>query len=285
MKLPWWLRIGIAIVAMALLVQYVGAAALVDVLRGVSWGLLALYLAGYVAVPLMYGFQLHVALRLAGHRLSTRSTLAAACSAWAVGTLTPARAGDLGFAYLLREEVPQAQTAALVLADKVLSLVVLAALALVGMAVVPSPFRTLIVLGSLGVLASAAVAFVALRQRAPAARVLAWSLGANVVRWLYICAINLVIFKAVGATPGLAAVLAATAVGRIISLVPVSIGGMGTKEPVQLLIYGSVGVAAESVLAVSVLGFACGLVVAGVAPLLVGAAPIPRTTASVSEGQ
>lgn len=268
---------------MALLVQYVGAAALVEVLRDTSWALLGLYLTGYLAVPLMYGLQLHVALRLAGHQLPMRDTLAAASSAWAVGTLTPARAGDLGFAYLLRDRVPQVQSTALVLADKVLSLVILAAFALVGMALVPSPYRSLLVLGALGVLASAVVALVTLRQRAPAARVLAWSLGANALRWFYICAFNLVIFKAVGASPGLAAVLAATAVGRIISLVPVSIGGMGTKEPVQLLIYGSVGVAAQSVLAVSVLGFACGLVVAGVAPLLVGATPIPPATASVSE--
>lgn len=279
MKLAWWLRAGIAIVAMALLVHYVGAASLATTLRTTSWGLLTLYLVAYLAAPLMYGVQLHVALRLSGHGLAARTTLAAATSAWAVGTLTPARAGDLGFVYLLRDAVPQAEAASLVLADKILSLVVLAVLALVGVALVPAPFHAVIVLGALGVLVAALVAFVAFRHRAPSPRVLLWSAAASTVRWLYICLINLVIFKAVGATPGLAAVLAATAVGRIISLVPVSIGGLGTKEPVQLLIYGSVGVAPEAVLAVSVLGFACGLVVAAVAPLCVGAKPVVNTQA------
>jgi uncharacterized protein (TIRG00374 family) len=99
-------------------------------------------------------------------------------------------------------------------------------------------------------------------------RVLAWCLVATTLRWLYICGSNLLIFRAVAETPDFRHVTAATTVGRIISLVPVSIGGVGIKEPAQIVIYREAGVPAEAVLAVSALGLASAFLVAAVAPLI-----------------
>jgi uncharacterized protein (TIRG00374 family) len=90
----------------------------------------------------------------------------------------------------------------------------------------------------------------------------------TLLRWLFICASNLLIFRAVAQHPEFQHVIAATAVGRIISLVPVSIGGVGLKEPAQIMIYRATDVPAEAVLAVSVLGLACGFAIAAVTPLL-----------------
>jgi uncharacterized membrane protein YbhN (UPF0104 family) len=94
----------------------------------------------------------------------------------------------------------------------------------------------------------------------------------SLMRWVYVCAANLVLFWGAGATPGIGVVTAATAVGRIISIIPISIGGLGVKEPLQIAILDGAGVSAETVIAVSVIGMACGFVAAAIAPLIARAA-------------
>jgi hypothetical protein len=58
-------------------------------------------------------------------------------------------------------------------------------------------------------------------------------------------------------------------VGRIVSIVPVTVGGVGLKEPVQMVIYADAGVPENVVLAVSLVGMACAFVLAALWPLAV----------------
>lgn len=289
----WW-RYILAAVALGLLVRYVGPRDLFATLAETRFSLLLLYLAAYALVPFLFGVQVHVALRLGGHRIPLATSVGASVSAWSVGTLTPARAGDLSLTYFLRGTVPEGDAVAVVVSDKLVSLGTLAALAVISTWVVPVPYGNVVALGAAIVLVAAVVALVIVHVRgadAPlrgltgrllgaravgawdrlrgfvaAPRFLAWNIVATTARWLYICGINLIIFRAVSEHPDFAHVTAATAVGRIISLVPVSVGGLGVKEPAQILIYAGAGVPAEAVLAVSVLGMACGLVIAAIAP-------------------
>lgn len=292
-----FLRWGIAIVALAMLVWYVGPATLADTLRAMRPLPVLAYFAAFLAVPFLYGLQLHGALRITGQQVSARRTVGAAVQSWSVGSLTPARAGDLSFAYFLRGDVPEPQAMAVVLADKLLSLVVLAALALGSALVVDVPYGDALALGTALVMGATLVAFVLvrvpgadtplrrvvrrvlgaggvegweqLRRNLSAPPLLLWTTAMVALRWMYICTINVIIFQAVDHAPGLGIVTAATAVGRLISIVPVSIGGMGIKEPAQIIIYGGAGVPADAVIAVSVVGMACGFAVAALAPLLV----------------
>lgn len=303
-----WLRARwrylLAAVALVALIQYVGTDALWATLRSARPGPLLLYLGAFAVVPLLFANQMHRALRIAGHHVPASRTLTAAVTAWSVGTLTPARAGDLSLSFLLRDVVAEGESVAIVVADKLVSLAVLAALAILSVTFVDVPQGATVVVGAAGVLAMVGVIFLLLRQpyvdtplrrwaaRLVGARVtgawdglrdtlrvpglLPWTVAAATLRWVYICSINLIIFRAVSESPGLGHVIAATAVGRILSLIPVTVGGLGVKEPAQIVIYAGAGVPAEAVVAVSVLGMACGFVVAAVLPLLIGAARRPR---------
>jgi uncharacterized membrane protein YbhN (UPF0104 family) len=294
----WW-RYGIATVGASFLIWYVGPSALAATLRGTQPLWLALYLLAFLLVPMLYGVQLLGALRLAGHRLPGASVIAAATQAWGIGTLTPARAGDLSFAYFLGGHIPQSDAIAAVSVDKLVSFTTLALLALLSAAGMSLPYGGALVFGATiaiaGALASLTVvcvrgadtpvravarrwlgaggeaAWERMRALAASTRVLAWCLAMTTVRWLYICSSNVLIFRAVAEQPDFRHIVAATAVGRIISLVPISIGGVGIKEPAQILIYGATGVPAEAVLAVSALGLACGFVIAAITPLLADA--------------
>lgn len=293
----WW-RYGIAISAAGFLVWYVGPTALVATLRHTHPFWLVLYLGSFLLVPVLYGAQLLGALRLAGYQLAPASVIMAATQAWAVGTLTPARAGDLSFAYFLGNRIPASDAIAVVSIDKLLSLITLTLLAVVSAAGLRLPYSNALVFAAtiamsgtaatLTILcvqnadapvrtavrrcfgASAEAAWGRMRALAGLPPVLAWCLAMSMVRWLYICGTNVLVFRAVAEYPDFRHIVAATAVGRIISLVPVSIGGVGIKEPVQIVIYRATDVPAEAVLAVSALGLACGLVIAAIAPLLAG---------------
>jgi glycosyltransferase 2 family protein len=292
----WW-RYAIATAAVGLLIWYVGPWVLVATLQRAQPMWLALYLGAFLLVPVLYGAQLLGVFRLAGHELPPALVIAAAAQAWGVGSITPARTGDLSLAYFLANRIPASDAIAVVSIDKLLSLATLAVLAFVSSAAISSPYGDVLAFGAMmAVVATVAMltilcvqgadapvraiarrwvgaeaAWVRMRALAGSPRVLAWCLAMTFMRWLYICGTNVLIFRAVAEYPDFRHVVAATAVGRIISLVPVSIGGVGIKEPVQIVIYGATDVPAEAVLAVSALGFACGLIVAAIAPLLTGA--------------
>lgn len=287
-------RYGIAVLAAGFLVWYVGPVQLAATLRGTNPVWLLAYIGAFFLVPVLYGVQLYGALSLAGHSVPAPLVVAAAMQSWSVGTFTPIRAGDLSLAYFLRGRVAEGDAIAAVSIDKLISLATLALLALASAAAISLPFVEVLVIGAAVTLAStvailaivlvegshtpvsrvarrwlgvrAESAWTRMRAYAGSPRVLAWCLVMTSVRWLFICGSNVLVFRAVSQSPDFPHVVAATAVGRIISLVPVSIGGVGIKEPVQILIYGATGVPPEAVLAVSALGLACGFVIAAIAP-------------------
>jgi uncharacterized protein (TIRG00374 family) len=291
----WW-RYGIALAAIGFLIWYVGPAALVATLRGTRPLWLALYLGTFFLVPVLYGVQILGALRLAGSKVPAPSVIAAAVSAWSVGTFTPVRAGDLSLAYFLRGRVPEGDAIAVVSIDKLLSFITLALLAAASAVGLSLPYGGEFFRGAIIALTIAATVLAILctrgkynpvriitrrwvGARVDAARermlalasvpgVLVWGLIMSAARWLFICGSNVLVFQAVAESPGFGHIIAATAVGRIISLVPVSIGGVGIKEPAQIAIYRATDVPAEAVLAVSVLGLASGFLVAAIAPLV-----------------
>lgn len=281
-RLPAWLRWTTAVAAFAALGWYVGPMRLATTVAAAHPLWILLYFAAFLAIPFLYGVQMHRALALGGHRESLRDVMAAAVHSWSIGSLTPARAGDLSLAYFLDGRVPQREVLGVIAADKLLSLAVLATLAALSALTVDVPYASTLATGVGVVLVGAAIAFGALRwpgldtrvrALVLAPRFLAWMGIVNVLRWGYICAINLLVFRAVDARPDLGTVTAATAVGRIIAIVPLSIGGLGLKEPAQILIYRGAGITADAVVAVSVIGMACGFAVAAVAPLLLRRPP------------
>ncbi len=292
----YW-RYLVSAAALILLVRFVGSAELIAALRSPRPAPLLGYLVGLAAAPLLLGVEIWVALRLTDRRIALRRVLAASVGAWSVGTLTPARAGDLSLAYFLRPEVRGAETLAIVVLDKLVSVGALALLALLGAAWVGAAHRGTFVGAAAVVLVAVPLIVVAvgigggtelprrlagrflggqpldaldaLRALLRRSSVFLWLTVASLGRWLYLCAINLLIFRALGEHPGFGHVVAATSIGRIISLLPVTAGGVGLKEPVQIPIYADAGVGAEAVVAVSILGMACVLGIAAIYPLLI----------------
>lgn len=286
-----------AVGALGVLVVAVGPSELTSVLAGARLWLVGLYAVGLGLTSVLYATQVWVVLRQAGQPIDWWTTTRGAVTSWSVGLITPARAGDLSLPLLLRESVPGSLATAVVVTEKLMSLAWLATVALVvsiGLAVDTAAVALVAGVVLAAVLASLAITRTAwlarilgrvlpIRLRPAAAdtaeamgllirqfRFLAFTLAAITVRWGFVFALNLLLFAAIGHHPPLVHVVAATAIGRLLALLPISVGGLGVKEPVQIVIYALADIPAQAVVAVSVLGMAANYLVAAVLPVVVG---------------
>lgn len=291
----YW-RYGFAILALGLLVMFVGASEIVDTLSGANLLLVGLYAAGLALTSLLYATQVWRAFHFAGYPCGWRHTTRAAVNSWSVGLITPARAGDLTLPYFMGDAVPGGIAVAVVATEKLMSLAWLATAGLVvstGLAADSSalPVVAAAVLAAVLVLLATArsdiLSRALTRWGTPSFRRLAadtldavagllrqvryvgFTVGAVTVRWMVVFMLNLLLFHAVGYEPGLVYVVAATSIGRLLALVPVSVSGVGVKEPIQIVIYGLADIPGEAVVAVSVLGIAATYLVAAILPLVV----------------
>jgi uncharacterized protein (TIRG00374 family) len=290
-------RYVFAIGALAVLIVAVGPAELGSVLADANPVLVGLYAAGLALTSLLYATQVWVVFQYADQEVGWWETTRAAVTSWSVGLITPSRAGDFTLPFFLSDSVPRGTAVAVVATEKLMSLAWLATVALVvtaGLAVDTTAVTLAagVVLASIiAVLAVASTSLVSrlllrfgpTRLRRFAAetagamagllrqtRFLGFTLVAISARWTVVFGLIFLLFAAVGYHPPLIHIVAGTAIGRLLALVPVSVGGLGLKEPVQILIYALADVPAEAVVAVSVLGMASNYVVAALLPVLVG---------------
>jgi uncharacterized membrane protein YbhN (UPF0104 family) len=293
-------RYFVSATALTFLVRYVGPGALAAAFARAAPGWLLGFLALYALAPALFGVEVWGMLRLIEVPVRWGEALVASANAWSVGVLTPARTGDLSLAYFLRGHATTGDLLAVVILDKLLSVCVLALGTLVSAHAIGFP-RAASEGGAALIVVSLLLAFVASRAAAvpPGARklarrfsgslpaeayrslarlaahpgVLAWSSAFVVARWAYLCGAVWVAFRAFGASPGPLYVVAGTMVGRLIALLPLSVGGAGLQEPVQIPIYALQGIAKEVVVAVSVLALGCAFLVSAVLPLAFPARP------------
>lgn len=297
-----------AAIALTALVLMVGPVELVDRLRATDPAYLALYIIGLLVVPVAYGLQMQASFTMLGHHLDQTDTVRAAVSAWSIGLMTPARAGDLSLSVFLRPVVPVVTSTAVVLTDKLVSLAVLGLaavattfaidldpdlalgvrlsgvgvlalmVALIAAAASPPLHRLLLRVAPTRFEDRLAGALARLGQLLRHGRFLVMTVAIVTLRWTFLFGLNLVLFRSIGVDPPILVVVAATAVGRLVSLLPFSIGGVGLKEPVQILLYEAAGVADESVIAASVLGLALTYLAAAILPLAFRGSTTVRAT-------
>jgi uncharacterized protein (TIRG00374 family) len=290
-------RYVFAVGALAVLIVAVGPSEMGSVLADADPVLVGLYVAGLALTSLLYATQVWVVFCYADQAVGWWETTRAAVTSWSVGLITPGRAGDLTLPFFLGDAVPRGTAVAVVATEKLMSLAWLATVALVvtaGLAVettavtlaagaVLASIIAVLAVGRTSLVSRLLLRFGPARLRRFAAetagamagllrqtRFLGFTLAAISARWVVVFGLIFLLFSAVGYHPPLAHIVAATAIGRLLALVPISVGGLGLKEPVQIVIYALADIPAEAVVAVSVLGMASNYVVAALLPVLVG---------------
>ncbi len=260
------LLIGLSALILYLLLRQIDAA--------VVWGLLKaspkghLVWVGLLALvfPITAALRWQLILRSTGYRVAFRRSLVIVVGLFPASALSPARAGDLLRVHSLRGELRPAVVAGSVLAERALNILVLGVLAFGG----GLWFGEQLIVGvSAAVIAMVAgsLLLVRLEYRLPVGdrlkgviRDLMTSmrlLGESRVRlglvllltgvhWSIAIVQTRILFDAVGASVGIGFVAAALPIALFAGLVPVTVGGMGTRDSAFVVLFAPVTESAQA---------------------------------------
>ncbi len=210
-----------------------------------------------LSFPVMSAARWHLVLRAIGHHVPVARCLRIILGIWPLAAISPSKAGDLLKAYSLRRDIGALVVAGTVLVERALDLVTLAALALVGgLTVADRRLVSVAALVLVGVVAGLAVvqldvplpvgqkvrakardlmgAARALRRRPLA---LALVVGLTVLNWLASIVQTGLLFDGVGASVPFAFTLGALPVAIFAGLIPVTFGGMGTRDAAMVVLF------------------------------------------------
>ncbi len=214
------------------------------------------------AFALTFTFPLFSALRWRrmllslGHDVSFRDCVAMIMAAWPMGTITPSKAGDLMKAYYLKDRVPVGLVVGSVLAERVLDVLVLLALALGG-CLAFERYRLALVAG-LGLVGGLVVIVALVRFRLPLpARLRAKldpvleslrrlgrspSLLLVVLLWTFLNWMASVVqtvfcYRALGIEVPLVFASGALPLAIFVGLLPLTLSGMGTRDAAIIALF------------------------------------------------
>jgi len=218
-------------------------------------------LAGVLTLsfPLLSAIRWKTILRTMGHDIPfSRATLTIA-GVWPLSAVSPSKSGDLLKAYSLRAELKPMVVAGSVLTERALDVMVLSVLALLG-GIYFRDYRIFSVALTVLIALMAGFVFVRLNVSLPIGhkmqnqlrdlflsfralwgnpRVTLLILFFTVANWLASIGQTYLLFRGVGADVSLGFTAAALPIAIFAGLLPISIGGMGTRDTAMVLLFAS----------------------------------------------
>lgn len=212
-----------------------------------AWLLATLLTASF---PVLSALRWRLTLRAIGHEVPLSRCLVVILGVSPISAIAPSKAGDLLKAISFRGEIGTLEVGGTVLTERALDIVILAALALLGslilgQALLARVAALMVGAGIIGLiilpLLVSSIPKVALREKlARVIRVLEAlrtrpALAAGIValtaaNWLASIVQTHLLLRAVGAHPSFPLTLAALPLAIFVGLIPVTIGGMGTRD-------------------------------------------------------
>lgn len=238
-----------------------------------------------VVMQVIVWIRWHLLLRAAGCVVPFRRTAHAVLVCWPPAVLTPSRANDLLRPVMLRDAIDITTGVGTVLVEKLIDVVVLAAMGAIGMVLggvlVGAVTMTAVTVAVLGGLAAAVFARDGLRRMvsalprgerlAPkvdalllgldgliaAPRLLVGVLLTSVGSWLVTAALVYLLVDAMGGAVPMWAVLALWPAAEVAGVAPITQAGMGTRDAAFVLLLGAVGLSLdEGVILAATVGYA-----------------------------
>ncbi len=225
-----------------------------------------------LSFPLMSALRWHLILRAMGHDVGVPRCLLIIVGIWPLSAISPSKAGDFLKAFSLRAGIKSIVVAGSVVTERALDVLALAGLALVGGFAFEN--HVIVLVGATVVLVSSAILIVAAADvRLPVAEKLGHSLrdlmssmralagyrstlaavvGLTFANWFASILQTALLFHGVGADVPLGFVVTALPVAIFAGLVPVTFGGMGTRDAAMVALFGAYAANSE-ILAVSLL--------------------------------
>lgn len=265
---------GLVLVIGTLLIFYllfrrIDLAQVLSLLKQVEWPIWILAGTLTLSFPVISAIRWQAILRTIGHDISLSRATVMIVGIWPLTAVSPAKAGDLLKAYSLRREMDPVIVAGSVMTERVLDVLVLAAFALTG-GIYFQDYR--IISGAAIVLIAmlAGFALVRLNVALPIGPGIQDRLGDlfhslavlskkprltilvilfTTANWFASILQTQLLFRAVGADVPLGFTAAAQPVAIFVGLLPVSIGGMGTRETAMVILFAAYASASQALAA------------------------------------
>ncbi|MFN0072784.1 MAG: lysylphosphatidylglycerol synthase transmembrane domain-containing protein [Chloroflexota bacterium] len=272
---PWknrglLIRVGIFMVVtgaiVASLIGWVGARDVASLLSSASPGPMILATLLTLTLPLVHAWRFRTVLNAIGYSVSWSRSFLLTMAAWPISSITPSKSGDLIKAYYLRKTVPATVTAGSLLAERAVDVAVLGAMSFVGSMFFDRPAITLF---SGLILAAIAGFFIvapwtrrlslkpAWRQRldlvlsstyalSRSPSLLFITLSLTFINWVTTVLTAWLLFLAVDANVPLIYTFAGLPPALFAGLMPFTLGGMGTRDSVIMLLFEGYATSAQS---------------------------------------
>jgi hypothetical protein len=262
---------GLLLVVLTLLVFYllfrrIDLSLVIALLRTIPAGTWSVATLLTLSFPVMSAVRWHLILRTMGFDVSTARCLLIIVGIWPLSSVSPSKAGDLLKAVSLRHKIGPVVVAGSVLTERALDLLMLAAFALIGGLF----FRDLRITAvaavvMLGVIAAVMVAWLdielpvgqklqgKLKELLHSIRVLGTQpitliaiLVLTVANWLASIVQTKLLFDGVGASVPLGFTAAALPVAIFVGLLPITFGGMGTRDSAMVVLFAAFATASQA---------------------------------------
>lgn len=241
------------------LVSYVGGRDVLDALRKMSVIEWLSAFAIVAAIPIIPTFRLRVVMRGLDIDIPWRRAYSVLMGIYPFNVFAPAMAGDLLRVTGLRDHAPAMLTAGALLVERLLDVAVLSVFAAVGGMMFGRPEIALVAVAGLsGVITALILArradrlplgrkarkrlaelSVAVDKLIKKPRTLAAAVLATLVHWQVNMALAAILFYGVGIDAPYGFIVAAMPVAIFVGLVPVTLGGMGTRDAAMVVLFAS----------------------------------------------
>lgn len=248
---------GLATVGIfVLLFKQIDYGQVLQTLRGASpaWGAAAF--AWTLTFPVLSALRFRRMLVALGHDVSFRDCFDMIMAAWPMGTITPSKSGDLMKAYYLKDRVPVSQVVGSVLAERILDVLVLLALAVFGCVLFERWWLAAAagagLAGGLGglllvlrfrlplppkIMTKLDPVLDALRRLSRSPSVLLQVLLYTVLNWFASIMQTVFAYRALGVSVPLLFTTGALPLAIFVGLLPITLSGMGTRDAALIALF------------------------------------------------
>lgn len=276
LRLPTWARASFSAVLLIALIWWAGPGVLLDSLGDLLWGWLVLsILVNYVAMS-VGALNVAVLTRVLLPQTRWSRTASAFLRSWAVGMIAPGKSGDLSYAHFLSGDTTNlAPGLAVAIVDKIVTFLVTSVVAIIGLGIYVGAADA--AYGAAFAAAATAVALYLLLGKRPRALlgarfftryatrfegfgghvralllerkdVLALNIGLTILRMLVISVVIALEFRALRIDVPFMDVIVVQAVTQLVSLVPVTLSGLGVRQGTAVVLFEHIsGIAAPPV--------------------------------------
>lgn len=277
MKIKFWIRVLVSLTILSLLFYKVGFVKPLSLILNLNYSFLAVLLLLQLTVVLIGILNIKVFLKAIKTKIPNFLLFKAYLLSWASSSFLPGKIGEFSLAYFLKKKFPMGKTTAVLMVDKIVSLVIMIIFGLIGVLyffdfsamLIFLGISTLILILMLSIFFSTKLRRIikkfilrkysylfegfmdSCRQISKSKKAIIINIFLTITRMIFIALCYYVAFLAIDPSfrinPFL--IFFVSAVITLITFIPITIQGIGLKEGSAILLYSSVGISPELTLA------------------------------------